>query len=137
VTVTLETVQAEHTAALAALTAAHTAALAEKDAKIAELALAVVDKDAVIAAGDDELVGALDEIEQLEAKLADALQFDARKLGVAPVKVRAAQLEAKTKTLTTSDEKLAHYESLTDEKERVTYAKANWSELSAALSARK
>lgn len=135
-TVTLETVQAEHTAALAALTAAHTTALAEKDKKIAELAVAVVEKDAIIAAGDDELVGALDEIEQLETKLAEASQFDARKLGVAPVKVRAAQLEAVAKTLTTPEEKLAHYDKLTSAEEKKAFRDAHWADLSAALSAR-
>jgi len=70
----------------------------------------------------------------VEPKLA---AFDARQLGVAPVKVAAAQLNRKLSGYKTPEEKLAAYEAMPEGSEKTAFRKLHREALFAAFSARK
>ena len=131
---------ATHTAALEKLTTEHTAALAAKDAEIAKLttdhtaqlaALSEANK-AELAKVNEAHTAALAEKDKI---IAEQKMFDARHLGVAPIRVAQAQLAQKTAGLTTPKEKLEFYEKLPAGAEKEAFRKTHAAELFAALSA--
>jgi hypothetical protein len=129
----------------------HNAQLAELNTKLTDLAaqlLTATNEKTAALASVGELTGKLAEVtavrdseiakvSDLTAKLADAERYDARKLGVAPMRIAAAQLAKKTENLATPEQKLAAYEAMTDPAEREAFRRANRDALFAALSARK
>jgi hypothetical protein len=86
----------DHEAKIAELSTVNTAALAAKDGEISALTSALAAKDTEHKAAMVKAV--TDATAPLQAKLAEAETFDARKLGVAPVKLaRIAALDAAMK----------------------------------------
>jgi hypothetical protein len=112
---------------------AHVAALAEKDAKLTELS-------ATLATGEDELVGALDELEQAEARIAELANFDARKLGIPPLRIASMQAAQAAAALSTPQQLWEHYQQMPDGIDRINFAAKHFNVLrdySATLSAAK
>ena len=137
---------ADHEAKIAELSAANIATLTVKDGEIAALSAKVAEAgnqisalNAALAAKDTEHKAALekavaDAIKPLADKVAELENFDARKLGVAPLKVRQAQ--AALADLSTDEAKLAFYEKIEDREERMEFRNKNWASLQAAQAAR-
>lgn len=117
-------------AELSKLTDTHKAALAEKDTLIATLTADKAKAEAAVA----ELCKERDE---LKGKVEDLAAFDARQLGVAPVKVAHAQLARKSAAFKTSEEMLAAYESMPEGSEKRAFRKLNRDALFSAFSVRK
>ena len=150
-TITLDAHTAELTArdtaqkaALEKLTTEHTAALAAKDALIAKMTtdhtaqLAALGKahKAELAKLTETHTAALAEKDKV---IAEQKMFDARHLGVAPIKIAQAQLAQKTATLATPAAKLEFYEKMEAGPEKEAFRRANMGELfkaQAALSAK-
>jgi len=117
-------------AELSKLTDTHKAALAEKDRLIATLTSDKAKAEAAVA----ELSKERDE---LKAKVEDLAAYDARQLGVAPVKVAHAQLARKSASYKTPEEMLTAYESMPEGCEKRAFRKLNRDALFAAFSVRK
>lgn len=117
-------------AELSKLTETHKAALAEKDTLIATLTADKAKAEAAVA----ELSKERDE---LKVKVEDLAAFDARQLGVAPVKVAHAQLARKSAALKSPEEMLAAYEAMPEGSEKRAFRKMNREALFSAFSARK
>jgi len=120
----------KHVAELSKLSENHKAALAEKDTLIATLTADKAKAEAAVA----ELSKERDE---LKVKVEDLAAFDARQLGVAPVKVAHAQLARKSAALKSPDEMLAAYEAMPEGSEKRAFRKMNREALFSAFSARK
>lgn len=120
----------KHVAELSKLGETHKAALAERDAIIATLTADKVKAETAVA----ELSKERDE---LKAKIDDLAAFDARQLGVAPVKVAHAQLARKSASFKTPDEMLTAYEAMPEGSEKRAFRKLNREALFAAFSVRK
>ena len=134
---------------------ANVAALASKDVEILSLKselsksaeaakVALSEKDGLIASLSAEkakletsIAELSKERDELKGKVDDLAAFDARNLGVAPVKVAVAQLARKSATLKTPEEKLAAYEAMADGKEKDAFRKMHRDALFAAFSSRK
>jgi cell division protein FtsB len=117
-------------AELSKLTDTHKAALAEKDGLIATLTADKAKAEAAVA----ELSKERDE---LKAKVEDLAAYDARQLGVAPVKVAHAQLARKSASYKTPEEMLTAYEAMPEGSEKRAFRKLNREALFAAFSVRK
>jgi hypothetical protein len=117
-------------AELSKLGETHKAALAERDAIIATLTADKTKAEAVVA----ELSKERDE---LKSKVEDLAAFDARQLGVAPVKVAHAQLARKSAAFKTPEEMLTAYEAMPEGAEKRSFRKMNREALFAAFSVRK
>lgn len=144
----LDAVKAEHSAALAAkdteiaslkaateaesikLAEAHKVALSEKDTLIAALTADKAKAEASVAELSKERDALKVQVDELAA-------FDARQLGVAPVKVAAAQLNRKLSGYKTPEDKLAAYEAMPEGSEKTAFRKLHREALFAAFSARK
>ena len=121
----------DHEAKIAELSAANTATLSVKDGELAALSAKVDEAgkqvaalNAALAAKDTEHKAALekavaDAVAAGEAKIKELDTFDARKLGVAPVQIRNAQI-AKA-DLSTDDAKLAFYSKLESREEKTAF----------------
>lgn len=105
---------------IAAATQAHTAAL---EAKVAELQKAHADEKAKL------------ETEH-KAKVAELEQFDARKLGIAPVKIAHLQQQVAGAAADTPEAKLAHYEKLPAGPDKKAFREKHWNALLEAELAR-
>jgi len=123
---------AAHVTALAAaveaktaeLGAVHTAALAAKDAEIAALGQACV---AELAKRDEAHTAALS---ALTEKLTDSERYDARKLGVAPLRIAQAQTQLSEAALGTAKDKWEHYQKMPKgSKEAIGFAQRHFAEL--------
>lgn len=111
---------------------AHTAALAAKDAEILTLSAQLAEKSALIETGEDELAGALDALETAEAELATLRTFDARKLGVPPLRIASAQRAQADAALNTPQAKWEHYQKLPEgSRERIDFAAKHFDALNA------
>jgi hypothetical protein len=110
---------------------AHTAALAAKDAEIVTLSAQLAEKSALIETGEDELAGALDELEKAEAELATLRTFDARKLGVPPLRIASAQKAQADAALSTPAAKYEHWKQMPEGKERMEFAARNYDAINA------
>lgn len=108
----------------------HKVALQEKDTMIGDL----LGQKAKLEASVAELSKIRDES---AAKIDELASFDARNLGIAPVKVAAAQLARKSGGLKTPEEKLAAYEAMPDGKDKDAFRKLHRDALFAAFSSRK
>lgn len=117
-------------AELSKLTDTHKAALAEKDGLIATLTADKAKAEAAVAELSKER-------DQLKAKVEDLAAYDARQLGVAPVKVAHAQLARKSASYKTPEEMLTAYESMPEGSEKRAFRKLNRDALFAAFSVRK
>jgi hypothetical protein len=135
-TVTLSAEQAQ----LAELSAAHVSALAAKDGEIsalaAQLATSAAEKAALtaaLAAKDEahkaELAAAVSEaVAPVQAKLDEAVKFDARRLGVPPIQINALQAAQEAVAVTTPDEIKAAYAKL-EGKARSEFRAKHWNVL--------
>jgi hypothetical protein len=117
-------------AELSKLSETHKAALAEKDTLIATL---TADK----AKAETTVAELSKERDELKAKVEDLAAFDARQLGVAPVKVAHAQLARKSAAFKTPEEMLAAYEAMPEGSEKRAFRKLNREALFSAFSVRK
>jgi hypothetical protein len=120
----------KHVAELSKLSETHKAALAEKDGLIATLTADKAKAEAAVAELSKER-------DQLKAKVEDLAAYDARQLGVAPVKVAHAQLARKSASYKTPEEMLTAYESMPEGSEKRAFRKLNRDALFAAFSVRK
>ena len=77
------------------------------------------------------------ERDELKSKVEDLAAFDARQLGVAPVKVAHAQLARKSAAFKTPEEMLTAYEAMPEGAEKRSFRKMNREALFAAFSVRK
>lgn len=121
---------AELEAAAKSASEQHTAALAEKDkasaAAVAALEAAHVAKLGEVTKAHEAALKAKDK------EIADLRDFDARKLGVAPLKVAQLQSKQLEAQLTTPAAKLEHYKKLPLGPERTAFRKKHYAELMAA-----
>lgn len=130
----------DHDAKIAELSAVNVAALAAKDAQIAELAAQLAtsakEKDALnaaLAAKDEahkaELSAAVAAaVEPIKAELETAKKFDARALGVPPIKIAAMQANIEAAAVTTPEEIKAAYAKL-EGKARAEFRAKHWNTL--------
>lgn len=144
----LDAVKAEHSAALAAKDTEIASLKAASEAETAKLAeshkVALSEKDALIATltadktkAETSVAELSKERDALKIQIDELVAFDARQLGVAPVKVAAAQLNRKLSGYKTPEEKLAAYEAMPDGSEKTAFRKLHRDALFAAFSARK
>lgn len=121
---------AKHAAALSELTAKNESLVKERDALTAALAAKDVEHKAALEAKIAEVSKPLNE------KIAELETFDARKLGVAPVAVRSAQIKEMSRALDTPEKKLAHFEKMPAGAERDAFRRKHYDEMILAQNAR-
>jgi hypothetical protein len=112
------------------------AALAAKDSEIATFK-AEAEKQVAELSKLGETHKASKERDELKSKVEDLAAFDARQLGVAPVKVAHAQLARKSAAFKTPEEMLTAYEAMPEGAEKRSFRKMNREALFAAFSVRK
>lgn len=134
--------KSDYEAKLAELAKSHETALGAVNTKVAELEAKIAEKDKAHTTALEALTKShADAIAKLEAdhaaKLKEAEGFDARKLGIAPVKIAALQHAAGVAALNTPAEKLAFYRKLEAGPERTAFRNKHWNELIEAEAAEK
>jgi hypothetical protein len=122
---------ADHEAKISELSAGHVSALAAKDCEIAALTAEKNALTAALAAKDEahkvSLAAAVSEaVAPLQAKLDEAVKFDARRLGVPPIQINALQAAQEAVAVTTPDEIKAAYAKL-EGKARSEFRAKHWS----------
>jgi hypothetical protein len=124
---------ADHEAKIAELSAGHVSALAAKDGEIAALKAEKDSLTAALAAKDEAHKAALataasEAVAPVQAKLDEAIKFDARRLGVPPLQINVLQANLEAAAVTTPEEIKSAYAKL-EGKARAEFRAKHWNVL--------